>query len=57
MKNEKKSNFTKAVQRFDIQLKKILLSDLKAVRAAKNNLVGNLKSMHKEIENHHWTVA
>lgn len=57
MKTYKKSNLAKAIHRFDLELKNILISDLQAVRAAKDTLVVNIKSMHKEIENHHWTVA
>ncbi|MGV8879440.1 MAG: hypothetical protein ACOH2A_10450 [Sphingobacteriaceae bacterium] len=57
MRTYKKSTLAKVIHRFDIELKKILLNDLKVVRAAKDTLVVNIKSMHKEIENHHWTVA
>jgi hypothetical protein len=57
MKNTKKSNLTRAIHRFDIELKRILMNDLKAVRSTKNQIFDNIKSIHKDIEQHHWTVA
>ncbi|CAM3918244.1 hypothetical protein MUGA111182_17150 [Mucilaginibacter galii] len=43
MKNSTKPSITKLVNRFDNELKAMLLEDLKNVRSAKNQLIDSIK--------------
>lgn len=43
MKTYRKPSISKLVNRFDNELKNLLLEDLKAVRAAKNHLLDSIK--------------